>query len=56
MNFWEDYINLANGTVDFNKIEFCSFEFIEELYEQIKQPLQERREKEISEGAKNAGK
>ena len=47
MNFWKDLIDLKKGTVDFTKLEHCSFEFLEELYEQIKQPLQERREKEI---------
>lgn len=46
MNFWKDYINLKNGTVDFSELEHCSFEFIEELYEQIKQPLRERRERQ----------
>lgn len=53
MNTWKDIINLANGTVDFDNIESCSFEFIEELYEQIKQSLQERREKGIPEASTN---
>ena len=51
MKDWKDIINLANGTVDFSNIEFGSFELIEILYEQIKQPLQERRDKEIPEAS-----
>lgn len=51
MSKWENMINFAEGTVDFSKIISCSFEFIEEFYEQIKQPLQERREKGIPEAS-----
>ena len=51
MDDLETLINYANGTVDFSNIASCSFEFIEELYEQIKQPLQERKEKEIPEAS-----
>ena len=51
MNDWKDIINFTNGTVDFGNIESCSFELIEKLYEQIKQPLQERRKKGIPEAS-----
>lgn len=51
MKDWEDIINLTNGTIDFNNIESCSFEFIRDLYEQIKHPLREREEKEIPEAS-----
>lgn len=51
MSDFEKIINLANGTVGLDNIASCSFELIEELYEQIKQPLQERKEKEIPEAS-----
>ena len=51
MNGWEKIINFTNGTVDFSNIESCSFEFIENLYEQIKQTLQVRQEKNIPESS-----
>jgi len=37
-NEWKEIINLTNGTVDFGNIASCSFEFIEKLYNQVKQP------------------
>ena len=31
MNNWKDIINFTNGTVDFDNIKFCSFEFVKDL-------------------------
>lgn len=50
-NEWEEIINFANGTVDFDNIKSCSFEFVEQLYKQIKTSLQERQKKGIPEAS-----